>query len=148
GVMARKSHNQFDPCVQITFPLDGKPPHVTPDLTQDEVTAVGYVTTQWAFLEHVILVDTIRLAHKLKIQVPNDASNLSFTRRLRAWRTLVQQSRQRKSTKERLLKLASQFANAENKGHQITHGLWQWQVSSPHRLTPYSFRPTVEFSEP
>jgi hypothetical protein len=43
----------------IDFPLNGQPPHLLPDLTDDEIFALGYVTCQWAVLEHAIFVDTI-----------------------------------------------------------------------------------------
>jgi hypothetical protein len=131
----------------VEFSLDGTPNRILPDLVEEEVIAIGYVTCQWALLEHILLVNTIKLARRLRTAVPSDAKNKSFSRRLRAWQALVRRLRV-EARRERLLRLASTIANLESKRHQVTHGLWSWEARSPHRLMAYSFRPTVEFSEP
>jgi hypothetical protein len=93
--------NISDPTFLIDFPLNGQPPHLLPDLTDDEIFALGYVTCQWAFLEHAIFVDTIVRARRAKTTVPADTKNLSFARRLRAWRWVTQLPRIRSPEKQR-----------------------------------------------
>ena len=46
-----------------------------------------------------------------------------------------------------MARLYSVIANLEAKRHQITHGLWSWDVKTPHKLVAYSFRPNVGFAE-
>jgi hypothetical protein len=137
-----------DEAFVIAFPADGQPPHLQPDLTEKEVLTLGYVTCQWAFLEHALFVDTLERAARLKTPVPTDAKNTSFAHRLRAWRALTQRPRVRKAERERLSRLHNKIANLEKKRHQITHGLWSWDHKTPHKLTAYSFRPNVEFVAP
>ena len=132
----------------IDFPLDGKPPLLGPDLTDKEMFAVGYVTCQWAFLEHAIFADTVLRARRAKVAVPSDAISNSFSRRLRAWRVVALRPSTRSAEKDRLSRLYSTIANLESKRHQVTHGLWSWDVKAPHKLTAYSFRPKVAFLEP
>jgi hypothetical protein len=137
-----------DAAFAVDFSLDGQPPRLQPELTEKEVLALGYVTCQWAFLEHALFVDTLERAARLKSPIPTDVKNTSFARRLRAWRSLTQGSRVRKVERERLSRLHNKIANLEKKRHQITHGLWSWDYKAPHRLTAYSFRPNVQFIAP
>jgi hypothetical protein len=142
----RRQRQLPDNQVLIEFSLDGTPDRLLPDLIEREIFAIGYVTCQWAYLEHMVFAVTLQLARQSRVAVPSDAKNKSFSRRLRAWRVLIQRSKSKR--KERLLKLASTIANLESKRHQITHGLWSYEPKSIHRLIAYSFRPTVEFHEP
>jgi hypothetical protein len=137
-----------DPSYRVMFMQDGSPCRIEPDLEENELTALGYVTAQWGFLEHALFTETLNLAEKGLVEPPLDASSTSFTKRLKAWRLLVEAVVTDTVEKKRLLKLASRIANAENKRHQITHGVWTWSLRSPHRVTAFSFRPKVAFSEP
>lgn len=47
------------------------------ELEQQELAAIGYVTTQWAFLEHLILANTVELCSDTK-SIPADASSLAL----------------------------------------------------------------------
>jgi hypothetical protein len=53
------------------------------DLTSEEREAIGYVITQWALLEHIILIHTIHLAQSANAPVPANALNKSFDKRSR-----------------------------------------------------------------
>lgn len=133
----------------VSLSLNGSPHYTVPELTEREMTAVGYVTSQWAFLEHALFIDTIERAAKLKTGIPKDAKNKSFSRRLRAWHSLIQEAKRiRPAAKQKLAKLHSRIANLEAQRHQVTHGLWAWNAKKPHKLISYSFRPEVEFEEP
>jgi hypothetical protein len=48
----------YDPIVRFSISLVDERHKVEPDLEPDELEAVGYVTVQWAHLEHEILVST------------------------------------------------------------------------------------------
>lgn len=118
---------------------------IEPDLERDELAAIGYITAQWSFLEHAILAHTAELARKNRTTLPTDATNLSFTKRLRAWRLMIQQFVTDPHDKQRLLKLVSKIANLEFKRHKASHALWTWDPSDPATLKAFSFRPRVAF---
>ena len=109
------------------------------DLEEREIYAIGYVTVQWAHLEHMLLLDTILLSGKLRGDVMESATSLSFKRRLRAWHDLIMRLR-KSARRTKLLRLHGTIANAESKRHKITHGLWDWEVSNPDRIRASSFR--------
>lgn len=116
-----------------------------PVLTEQECAAIGLVTAQWAFLEHLLLLHHVDLVTAANAEIPTDAFNLSFEKRLRAWRLSVEQYTQNDKEKERLLAIHSKISNAEDRRHKVTHGLWEWDRANPEKLTAHSFRPRVEF---
>jgi hypothetical protein len=113
-------------------------------LEEKELAAIGYVTTQWAMLEHLILVSTIELCSDPK-SVPADAASLAFKDRLRAWRQTIEKFVPTATEKSRLLKLVSRAANLEQRRHKLIHGLWTSDPTDPTTLIAFSFRPRVEF---
>lgn len=118
------------------------------EMSDGEIMAIGMMTVQWSYLEHMLLMETARLANRAKFrELPGDATSLAFSRRLGAWRSLVSDTIKTKKVRDRLLRLASKIANLEDKRHKITHGLWEWYPSNPDRLKAYSYRPPVEFVE-
>lgn len=117
------------------------------ELDIKELAAIGSVTVQWAHLEHMLLVRTMQLATDAKVSLPEDANKLSFAKRLRAWRVLVQQTVKKKSERERLLSLHQRIASAEDDRHKITHGLWEYDRRNPHSLTASSFRTPFAFEK-
>lgn len=121
----------------------GEPNRIEPDLEEKEMAAIGFVTAQWSYLEHVILDNTLSLIPDGE-QRPSDANNLSFSKRLNAWRLTIERYAQG-SDKSRLLRLVSKAANLEAQRHKIAHGLWTWDSLNPTRLTAFSFRPRVAF---
>jgi hypothetical protein len=113
------------------------------ELEQRELAAIGYVITQWAFLEHLILTSTVELCPDAKF-IPAKASSLAFNDRLRAWRQTIEKFATTED-KGRLLKLVGKAANLEEKRHKISHGLWTSDASDPATLIAYSYRPRVAF---
>ena len=111
-----------DAAFAVDFPLDGKPPRLQSDLTEKEVLALGYVTCQWAFLEHALFVDTLERAARLKVPIPTDVKNTSFARRLRAWRALTRGPRVRKVERERLSRLHNKIADLEKNAIRLRTG--------------------------
>jgi hypothetical protein len=116
-----------------------------PDLEEEELAAIGYVTAQWAHLEHAILASTFMLSSKNGVTLPRDATNLSFEKRLVAWRVTIERFVTDENEKARLLKLVSKAANLSASRHKLAHGLWAWDYSDPATLNAFSFRPKVHF---
>jgi len=118
---------------------------VQADLTSDECEAIGYVITQWALLEHIILIHTIRLAQSANAPVPANALNKSFDKRSDAWRLSIENRVTDPKERERLLALYRKARDAEDRRHKVAHGVWTWAEGDPTRLLAYSFRPDVAF---
>ena len=118
---------------------------VEADLEEKELAAIGYVTTQWALLEHLILENTVVLCSDAKAAIPVDATSLSFENRRRAWRKTIEKFAPTAEKKKSLLKLVSTAANLEQRRHQIGHGLWASDPADPHTLLAFSVRPRVQF---
>ena len=116
-------------------------------LTEEEFAAIGRVTTQWAVLEHCLYSDTVALAEAAKAPLPEDATNLSFKRRLRAWRLLGEEVLL-EPYRQKHMRNSSRIANLEDDRHRITHGLWEWDLDNPEKLTAKSLRPGREFEKP
>lgn len=118
------------------------------ELTDAELQTIGYVTVQWAFLEHALAMRIVEDAEKANVPLPRDATNLSFTRRLSAWRILVEETAANGPERSKTLKLIDQIANLEQYRHQISHGLWGWDERRPERLWAHSFRKPHDFERP
>lgn len=133
--MPRISKNLKTGVCQIEFELD-----------EAEYAAMGRVTAHWAYLEHVILSETKAIADSLKVELPNDALNMSFTRRLGALRILGAQHAE-EIERRRIESLIGRIANAEQDRHKMTHALWGWDLANPERINASSFRPRLEFEK-
>jgi hypothetical protein len=120
---------------------------IEPDLTPEELQAIGLITVQWAHLEHSLLVRTFFLAESTNVDMPKDATNTSFAKRLRAFRDLAK-SIGDEDEKAAIEKLADHIANAEDQRHKITHGMWDWDEANPEKLAAYSFRKPFEYEHP
>src|SRR5258708_6830618 len=83
---ARKTANRQHRHDTLTIRIQGEHPQyiVHTDLSEGELYAIGYVTVQWAHLEHALLLATVKLAAARKRDPPSDTFSLSFERRLRA----------------------------------------------------------------
>lgn len=134
----------------VTLTLDLQPGakwKIEPELSPEELQTIGLITVQWAHLEHSLLVRTFFLAESAKVSMPKDASNLSFSKRLRAFRDLAS-AIDNEEEKTVTTRLADRIANAEDQRHKITHGLWDWDESNPEKLTAYSFRQPYNYEHP
>jgi hypothetical protein len=135
-----------DHVVRFSISLIDNRHRLEPDLEQEELEAIGYVTAQWAHLEHEILASTIVLSYQNGAALPNDATSLSFEKRLGAWRVTIERFVTDKKEKTRLLRLVSKAANLSAFRHKLAHGLWTWDYSDPKTLTAFSFRSNVHFA--
>jgi hypothetical protein len=129
---------------RVLLATRGNRHRIESDLEEKELAAIGYVVTQWAYLEHAVLAHTIELCSAKGAPLPKDATNLSFDRRLRAWRNTIQDLAPA-DKKKQLLALHSKAANLEQRRHKIAHGLWTWEYGDPETMTSFSFRPRVDF---
>jgi hypothetical protein len=116
------------------------------ELDEAEYAAIGRVTAQWAYLEHVVYTVSSELIGLLGVPSPKELKSPSFTKRLGV---LTQLSRliEEEAIKKRLERLVSRIANAEQDRHKLTHGLWDWDPANPEMLNASSFRPGYEFDK-
>ena len=96
------------------------------EFTRYEIAAIGVITIQWGYLEHMLLLSTAELVNKAGITMPAEATSGSFERRLAAWRDTIKIAVNDEWTRNRLLNLAGRISNVEKDRHKITHGLWAW----------------------
>jgi len=75
---------------------------VIPELSDDELRLIGLITTQWANLEHTLYEASNAFAEQLGITAHIDIEDISFDRRLRAFRDLakVAPTRRRRAHQE------------------------------------------------
>lgn len=116
------------------------------EIDAEEYHAIGRVTAQWAYLEHGVFAMTKAITTASKVELPTDALNTSFKRRLTAYRRAVEEF-VLEPERTRLLKLHGKIANAEADRHRITHGMWEWDKNDPERISASSFRPGFEFEK-
>ena len=121
---------------------------VESELAEAEIYAIGYVTVAWAILEHNIFAATLGLTDRANIRLPEDATSLSFKKRLRAWRVVIRETAENEEERSRLIRLANRIGSIERSRHRITHGLWEWDLSKPDKLKGLSFRTPYHFEEP
>lgn len=128
----------------VTIDLKGECHQLGPDLDQKELAAIGWVTAHWAILEHYLLHQTVEMAKARSAEPNQDAFNLSFARRFKAWLSEVRLL-SAGDRKTQLEKLSGKIARCEDVRHKTTHGLWAWDMADPDQLTAFSNRPRVAF---
>lgn len=119
---------------------------VIPELSDDELRLIGLITAQWANLEHTLYEASNAIAEQLGTTAHKDIEDISFDKRLRAFRDLAKEAPIEDANHIR--KLSDHIANLKDDRHKITHGLWDWDRSDPDRLTALSFRPKYGFEKP
>jgi hypothetical protein len=127
---------------------DGFPFLINFDITQDEFYAIGVVTVQWAYLEHALFYRSRAIAKKAKMIMPRDTTDFSFTKRLRAFRQIVNACIKSTRDREYCLNVASAIGNAEGNRHRITHDLWYYNPKNPEQLWSVKSRPPIQRYEP
>ena len=131
---------------KVSIAVDKKSRHrIEPDLEQNELAAIGYVTAQWAFLEHAILASTVEIAQTNGVRIPVGASSKAFSKRLQAWQSMIKKFITNPSHQSVLLRTAGKAANLAGKRHKLAHALWSWDRPDPTALRAFSFRPNLEF---
>jgi hypothetical protein len=137
-----------DPSYQIHFQPKRNKHKLFPDLTDEELFAIGRVTASFAYLEHALFMDSLAIVHRHRIKpFPEKILVVSFDQRLEAWRRLVRDHRKGR-TREKTMKIAKRIKQLQKDRNRITHGLWSWEYSSPGTVTASTFKPNFEFTEP
>jgi hypothetical protein len=144
--MPKAKVDPFSRRVNIVFNLAGEKNQLIPDLSDEEMFAIGRVMVSWAYLEHAILDDCVRMADAHRTTVPDGAFVVALKPRLRVWREMITKFRRGKP-REHLLKTISRIENAQSARNRITHGLWSWEYSSPERITAKSYKPRFGFNQ-
>jgi hypothetical protein len=134
---------------QLTTTKSGKrkPAMMYPkDFTRYEIAAIGVITVQWAYLEHMLLIHTAELVDAADIPFPSDATHLNFKRRLAAWRQVINQT-VKDSRRDFLITLANSISVASRDRNKIAHGLWEFYPSAPRKMKVHSFKPPYFFAD-
>lgn len=133
----------------LVYPLDGTvSPHLTPDLEEKEIYAIGYIVTQWSMLEHEVLVETAKLLPDAgDEEVAKEATSFAFSRRLKAWKMAIDKYAKDDAEKKRLISLHGTVAQIEDDRHKVAHGLWDWDETDPTKIKAHSFRPRADFEK-
>lgn len=130
----------------VLIDLKGKDHCIGFELTPNELSGIGEITVQWSYLEHVIYDYSVGISEVVEIEPPADVTSHSFTKRLRAWRLLIEQYAP-PLEKDRLLRIVSKIANLEQDRHRVTHGIWGFDESAPEKLIASSRRPPFDFTK-
>jgi hypothetical protein len=127
---------QQDSLLQVVIPPNDNSPwrfHIA--LSQREAGVIGLVVVQWAFLEFALYEWTKKTARRYGLPIPSDATpNVSFNKRLRAFRQLIEDVITNRKRKEKLLTLCSRIAKAAGDRQKVAHGLWSYSPQKPDRL--------------
>jgi hypothetical protein len=129
----RRSLPQHGNLLKIVIPLDDSPWRTSFDLTENELYAIGLATVHWSYLEWALLVRTKALARRWR-DVPSQAFSRSFSRRLKALRTLAEERIRDPRRKEALFKLLSRISKCEGHRHRYIHGIWTYNARKPNSL--------------
>jgi hypothetical protein len=141
-----KSKQVYGLAIGVKLKGKRRPTQIYPkEFTRFEVAAIGVMTIQWAYLEHMLLLATAELVEAADVPMPDDADSLSFLRRVDAFRALIKATVTDAWKRTSLLALATKISNVHNDRNMVTHGMWEWYQSNPEKLRLYSFRPRYDF---
>ena len=140
------------PAFQYILPTDkGVEKNIKPgiefELSMLEYAALGRVSIQWAFLEHVLSELYTRFCELEDIPASKNISSLSFKTRLRAFFDLIKVLEERGQPTRNLYKLHSDIAVASHERHKLIHGIWDYSHSNPFGLYLYTDREGVAFEK-
>jgi hypothetical protein len=146
-----------------TFPhqvvIQENKPAMYADICDVEFYAIGKMTTSWAILEHSMMFAAIQLAKQYKspavkdsaplpivrkliklimpathmTTIPRDFTTLPFETRFRVFRILIK-SVPAGPARARLENIASRIASVQAERHDFTHGIWDWNATSPTKI--------------
>jgi hypothetical protein len=104
------------------------------DLGEREYYAIGHGTVHWAFLEEAMFKRTVLFARRAKVKVPADAHDLSFAKRLRALRTIVNAVVKNGKRLKWWHDVLDEIGTQNGTRQKIVHGLWSYNARHPDRL--------------
>lgn len=116
-------------------------------LSPRELEAIGYITAQWAMLEHYVFAHTIYACTVANISPPKEAYSVAIRSRLRAWSTVVCNHLPDDHYKKDASTLVKQIIKLKLKRHRVSHALWSWddERQPEEEITTQSFLPAGKF---
>ena len=111
---------------------EGKPA-LYADISEAETYGIGKMTTGWAILEHSMMLVTIKLARRYKQTLPPNFLVLPFDMRFKGFRKMVGLIKSPR-TKKHFENVTSRIANVQAERQDFTHGLWNWDYKTPHKV--------------
>ena len=111
-------------------------------LGEREYSAIGFATVHWAFLEEALYKRTVLFARRARVRVPEDAHDLSFSRRIGALRVLVRTAVKDPKRRKWWSLVISRIGNENGIRQKIVHGSWSYDPRRPDRLFS-SPRPSI-----
>jgi hypothetical protein len=120
----------------LTIPFaDGSGGFVDLELNERELSAIGHIVTQWAFLEMLIRLHCAELLRRLPGADERDVNSESFRRRMRAWRRLVTAGYATSpETLTTALAIVEDAARVSHHRHDFAHGDIEWDKQRQHLL--------------
>jgi len=114
-------------------------PYIDLQLRPAELQAIGQVTTQWAFLEFLILRETRSLAKHLGMDLPpDDLEAVSFRKRRKLWERLARKALAPFHEElARSLDCIERVRNLANERHRLTHDIIEYDAQDQNRLKAY-----------
>ena len=135
SVMRRPRPPAFGSILRVGISLSPKiPDTVDFDVSEPEYSAIGFTTVHWSFLEFALYYRTVIIAADAGVAIPDDAKSATFTRRLAAFRILVEEVAQPARARTRWLGLAGRITTVAGQRGRVTHGLWSYNARQPDRL--------------
>ncbi|WP_017931181.1 hypothetical protein [Robiginitomaculum antarcticum] len=136
------------PAFQYAIPLndDGIVPHITFELSEIEYAALGRVSIQWSFLEHVLSEICLRFYRLIQIEPPEGIKNFAFKKRLQQFNKLISLLDEHELPISNLQQLHKDMAKAAQKRNKLIHGIWDYNHTNPFGLEIYGDKPEGAYS--
>lgn len=106
---------------------------LTLELTEQEYAALGRVSAQWAFLEHLVHWVTERMLQALG-EARDEINSDSFRQRNRLFRELSNRMLANDSNLDRLIALIDEAGSLQGERQRLVHGLLDWDQENPDAL--------------
>lgn len=140
------------PAFQYLMPIDDDyngdmKPGIEFELSMLEYAALGRVSIQWSFLEHVLSELYRRFCALESITPSKEIESLSFKVRLRAFFDLIKILEERKQPTHNLYKIHNDMGVASHKRNKLIHGIWDYSHTNPFGLYLYTDRERVKFEQ-
>ena len=123
-------------------------PSVVFELSNLEYSAIGMVTVQWSYLEHLLLLVHQMMCECFNEKISDDATSFNFKRRLRSWFDFLKAHEKETKNTEFFLSIHQRIANLMHERHKIIHGMWDYDPANPFSLKLFSTRSNATFEKP
>jgi len=137
------------PAFQILHSIKEKDeePSIVFELSNLEYAAIGMVTVQWSYLEHLLLLIHQMMCECIDERISDDATSFNFKRRLRSWFDFLKAHEQETNNTEFFLSIHGRIAKLMHERHKTIHGMWDYNPTNPFSLKLFSTRPNATFEK-